>query len=174
MTNKIKYPPECKTEAEKTAFAFGWFKALEAVREQPRSEAALAPAQPDHIEDVLAMVEQADKFCDANCVWSDHHPDCVRAEKPAPAQEPVATDWERIARVQNAKLMAMCNEPGGFEKLREVMDRYERTTPPAPAQPWAGLTDEERHSCTQSPFVADNYRAIETKLKEKNTKGGAA
>lgn len=28
-------PPECQTEAEKTAFAFGWFKALETVREQP-------------------------------------------------------------------------------------------------------------------------------------------
>lgn len=25
-------PPECKTEAEKTAFAFGWFKALEHIR----------------------------------------------------------------------------------------------------------------------------------------------
>jgi hypothetical protein len=28
-------PPECKTEAEKTAFAFGWFKALESARGQP-------------------------------------------------------------------------------------------------------------------------------------------
>ena len=27
-------PPECKTEAEKTAFAFGWWKALETQREQ--------------------------------------------------------------------------------------------------------------------------------------------
>ena len=25
-------PPECSTDAEKTAFAFGWFKALEAQR----------------------------------------------------------------------------------------------------------------------------------------------
>ena len=45
-------------------------------------------------------------------------------------QEPVATDWERIARVQDAKLRAMCNEAGGFEKLCEVMDKYEQTTPP--------------------------------------------
>ena len=28
-------PPECKTEAEKIAYAFGWFKALESVREKP-------------------------------------------------------------------------------------------------------------------------------------------
>lgn len=34
---------------------------------------------------------------------------------------------------------------------------------------WVGLTDEERHACTQSPFTADNYLAIEAKLKEKNT-----
>jgi hypothetical protein len=26
-------PPECKTEAEKTAFAFGWWKAMETKRE---------------------------------------------------------------------------------------------------------------------------------------------
>ena len=75
-----------------------------------------------------------EKFCDSNCVWTDHHPDCKLAE-----QEPVATDWERIARVQDAKLRAMCNEAGGFEKLCEVMDKYERTTPPQ-RKP---LTDEE-------------------------------
>ena len=56
-----------------------------------------------------------------------------------PEQEPVATDWERIARVQNAKLMAMCNEAGGFEKLCEVMDKYEETIPPQ-RKP---LTDEQ-------------------------------
>jgi hypothetical protein len=34
----------------------------------------------------------ADKFCDANCVWTDHHPDCnMAADKlQEPAQEPVA------------------------------------------------------------------------------------
>ena len=53
-------------------------------------------------------------------------------------QEPVATDWERIARVQDAKLRAMCNESGGFEKLCEVMDRYEHTSPqPAQQEPVA-------------------------------------
>jgi hypothetical protein len=32
-------PPECKTEAEQTAYAFGWWKALEYVRtEQPAQE----------------------------------------------------------------------------------------------------------------------------------------
>ena len=58
-----------------------------------------------------------------------------------PEQETVSTDWERIARVQNAKLMAMCNEAGGFEKLCEVMDKYEKTPPPQ--RTWVELTDEQ-------------------------------
>ena len=37
------------------------------------------------------------------------------------------------------------------------------------AKPWVGLTQEERHAYTQSPFTEENYRAIEAKLKEKNT-----
>ena len=41
-------------------------------------------------------------------------------------------------------------------------------TSPQPSKPWVGLTEEERHACTQSPFSADNYRAIEAKLREKN------
>jgi hypothetical protein len=39
---------------------------------------------------------------------------------------------------------------------------------PVAPKPWAGLTDEERNECTQSPFTADQHRAIEAKLKEKN------
>lgn len=31
-------PPECKTDAEKTAFAFGWWKALEENRKQPAQQ----------------------------------------------------------------------------------------------------------------------------------------
>jgi len=35
-------PPECETEGEKRAYAFGWFKALE----QARNEKTAQPAQP--------------------------------------------------------------------------------------------------------------------------------
>ena len=65
--------------------------------------------------------------------------EAVKEALAQPEQEPVATDWERIARVQDAKLRAMCNEAGGFEKLCEVMDKYERTTLPQ-RKP---LTDED-------------------------------
>lgn len=68
-------------------------------------------------------------------------------QQPAQQQEPVATDWERVARVQDAKLRAMCDEPGGFEKLCEVMDRYEHTSPPAQRKP---LTMQERTSIVRA------------------------
>ena len=71
--------------------------------------------------------------------------DALKRENTTPPQqeqEPVATDWERIARVQDAKLRAMCDEAGGFEKLCEVMDKYERTTPPQ-RKP---LSDEEKQA----------------------------
>ena len=86
-----------------------------------------------------------------------------------PEQEPVTTDWERIARVQDAKLRAMCNEAGGFEKLCEVMDKYERTTPPQ--RTWVGLTKEERHeiSMANRPYCADVMAAHEEELKRRNT-----
>lgn len=32
--------------------------------------------------------QPANAFCDSNCVWTDHHPDCVIGKQPA--QEPMA------------------------------------------------------------------------------------
>ena len=40
--------------------------------------------------DLRAALAQPEKFCDANCVWTDHHPDCALAQ---PVQVPVA--WLR-------------------------------------------------------------------------------
>jgi hypothetical protein len=38
-------------------------------------------AKNDDMERVIQLAtEMQDKFCDNNCVWTDHHPDCVRAE----------------------------------------------------------------------------------------------
>jgi hypothetical protein len=115
---------------------------------------------------------------------------CVNhdCDKCKAVQEPVATDWERIAKVQDAKLRAMCNEPGTFEKLCELLDKYEamRPTPPAPQpvpvktyhdgkpwpvqpKPWVGLTDEERRHLRKCNQQHDAFaQAIEAKLKEKN------
>jgi hypothetical protein len=40
-------PPECQTEAEKTAFSFGWWKALESVR-QPAVPDAFGTREGEH------------------------------------------------------------------------------------------------------------------------------
>lgn len=37
-THQPEPPPECQTEAEKIAFAFGWFKAMESQRKPLRDE----------------------------------------------------------------------------------------------------------------------------------------
>lgn len=33
------------------------------------------------IKEVLAQPQPWEKFCDSNCVWTDHHPDCKLAER---------------------------------------------------------------------------------------------
>ena len=39
----------------------------------------------EYVRDVMhGDEEKEDKFCDNNCVWTDHHPDCVRSNKPEP------------------------------------------------------------------------------------------
>jgi len=74
--------------------------------------------------------------------------------------EPVTTDWERIARVQNAKLMAMSDTVGGFEKLREVLDKYEATTP----QPRKPLTDEQIYQIASAVRKADTPESVLIRL----------
>ena len=125
------------------------------------------------MKQALEALEESQTDSDTMEFW-DRKAKAITAIKQAlaaPVQEPVATDWERIARVQNAKLMAVCDEAGGFEKLCEVMDKYEATTPPQ-RKP---LTDEEILELAQdhyNPYQRPEIsfaRAIEAKLKEKNT-----
>jgi hypothetical protein len=73
-------------------------------------------------------------------------PDAAPQAQPASVQEP-ETDWKRIALVQDAKLRAMVGEPGGLDRLRDVMGVY------AAAQPRKAvkLTDDE---------LVDHYCAI--------------
>jgi hypothetical protein len=101
-------------------------------------------------------------------------------EQPA-VQEPVKARHIGWDYLDNGQMVATYAVP---VNARIAPDLY--TTPPAPQpvpvktyhdgkpwpvapKPWVGLTDEERNECTQSPFTADQHRAIEAKLKEKNT-----
>jgi hypothetical protein len=76
----------------------------------------------DAIKEALAQPEPWEKFCDSNCVWTDHYPDCKLAE-----QEPVA--WLKVVETH-----------GGWGKFVEAKpnDKDAKpvyTTPPPVAEP---------------------------------------
>jgi len=56
-------PPECQTEAEKTAFAFGWFKAMEAQRlAQPKQEPVAWERHAKKLTDWLYCMSYNDSY----------------------------------------------------------------------------------------------------------------
>jgi hypothetical protein len=120
LAEKPAPPPECQTEAEKTAFTFGWFKALESVRQQPAQ------------------------------------------------QEPVAwgVDWGKAGDISCVSIIKRLPD-GRIEVVAVEYAPYSYTSPPA-QRTWVGLTDEEIEDCYGGE-VSDFARAIEAKLKEKNT-----
>ena len=89
--------------------------------------------------------QDVDRFCDANCTWSDHHPDCKLAQ-PALVQEPVA--WMDI------------DEKGAISGLRywsEPDNRHEvalYTTPPQ--------RTEERNFCPRCGKRTGDLTSIHT------------
>jgi len=91
--------------------------------------------------------------------------------KPAPVQEPVATLWQHGETGRTRVTM-----PGDITdcdaRWFKAADLY--TTPPAAQRPFVGLTDEELSEVyNQADWDTVNgweyERAIEAKLKEKNT-----
>jgi hypothetical protein len=95
---------------------------------------------------------------------------CPKSAQPA-VQEPVA--WvnhgeNRITRATGWDgYGALYTTPPAPQPVPVKTYHDGKPWPVAP-KPWVGLTDEERNECTQSPFTADQHRAIEAKLKEKN------
>ena len=92
-----------------------------------------------------------------------------------PEQEPVAFPNRRavereIERIQNPKGMHLNDGkervilPGGT--LRYLLALADRAT--SPQRPWVGLTDDEVEDCMEMS-IQKTCRAIEAKLKEKNT-----
>jgi hypothetical protein len=137
-------PPECQTEAEKRAYAFGWWKALEANRAAPVQEPVELtddeiwkfwwnkPEVPEGEDD--SMEAQFVSVCR----------EVIKATaQPAPVQEPVANirTWHKNGE-QHAELW---NWDKGIE----------------------GLPDGEHNLYITPP--AQRLEAAEAKLKEKNT-----
>jgi len=107
-----------------------------------------------------AKDEPWEKFCDSNCVWTDHHPDCKLAK-----DEPVAYINVEQRKLEWAKYMSWRTPT--VVNLPKI-PLY--TTPPQ-RKP---LTDEEIvlivAECAASHQHTDIHfaRAIEAKLRSKN------
>jgi hypothetical protein len=97
------------------------------------------------------------QIIDAYTLASDPGSLRLRGTKSQPQQEPVGTVKELLTSAAWERLDV-------FGSTKVYLG-----TPPAAQRQWIGLTDEERRACAQSPFVWENYLAIEAKLKEKNT-----
>ena len=89
--------------------------------------------------------------------------------QPAPVQEPVAF-FDPVAR--------RLRQNPAFQVGVSVATWHGEvplyTTPPAAQRQWVGMTDEEIRNFINAPWgdgvtVADFIRAIEAKIKEKNT-----
>jgi hypothetical protein len=95
---------------------------------------------------------------------ADNYRKDLAAAQPA-VQEPVA--WARYPRytgsIQKAEIVF--TKPEG----KDWLELY--TTPRAAQRPWVGLTDEEVMQTMSGDWTSQFYfaRAIEAKLKEKNT-----
>jgi hypothetical protein len=94
-------PPECQTEAEKTAFAFGWWKALESVRQQPAQQEPSA----EQLRQIIKGLERchvpgskAEFLRVWICDWTAHK--LGKASPPAPAQP--LTDERRCPACGNS------------------------------------------------------------------------
>ncbi len=95
------------------------------------------------------------------------------AERPA-QQEPMAwvdliKEADEIVRGKVLWKRFIDGTPLANDIACWMVDFAQRYTSPPAQRTWVGLTDEERQSCTQSPFTADNYRAIEAAIRSKNT-----
>ncbi len=119
----------------------------------------------DHILcQAIAEAEKQDKFCDNNCVWTDHHKDCVRA----------SVSWKDMAF---ARLGAVRDKmrPDDVETVQRFLDGDCTHLQPK-REP---LTDEQIDQLVVSELgleadadtMHDFARAIEAAhgIKEKNT-----
>ena len=154
-------------------------------------------AKNDDMNRVIELAEnQQDKFCDNNCVWTDHHPKCVRAEPewyhvidvhgcnrfyhrtedcPYKVKTPLYTtpqpkqeQGEPVAWYIQEKDSATTDGCWAEKNLDICEPLY--TTPPQ--RTWVGLTYEEISKVLYDSGDPDGLpeyaRAIEAKLKEKN------
>ena len=155
--------------------------------------------EPCGTAEAIAVVEKAlaqpEQFCDANCVWTDHHPDCKLAQ---PQQEPVAwmyqeyRDDDQFGWRDEILFTPPPNDPIYFRNItplytqsasdyergfidgmqKQMQSSVDKAVNAMSQRPWVGLTDEEHNAIynqCQGVRVGSAISLTEAKLKEKNT-----
>ena len=172
-------PPECQTHAEKTAFAFGWFKAMEKMPEQPTVDPCKEGTCSccwTHLDEQPAQQETVAKLW----LWRNFvngRPEYWAFDNPYPIN--LDNDDPQTLGSPCGYALLKPSRDGSRgrtedEVLREINGALAREyTHPKAREP---LTDEEakkifeQHNCVISADLAGILcRAIEAALKEKNT-----
>ncbi len=134
----------------------------------------------EHLTNFAKLVAQHErsweKFCDSNCVWTDHHPDCKLAKDEPVAWvglnlDNMAEAFHRVIEEHHSKKNPFHDPVNGdamiaLRELRGLIAYMKRNTTPPQRKP---LTDEEINALDYSGTRIEFVRAIEAKLKEKNT-----
>jgi len=168
-------PPECQTEAEKRAYAFGWWKALEANR--------VAPVQSAERGEPVANIRTWHKNGEQHAeLWNwdkgieglpDGEHNLYTTPPAAPVQEPSREQTRQIVDG-----LQRCHHPDSQHEFLRTWVR-DWTIHKTAQRQWVGLTDEEIDKTEWGPSYENPMtlaeglqlfaRAIEAKLKEKNT-----
>lgn len=161
-------PPECQTEAEKTAYAFGWFKALESVRKRPAEQKPMTTqTEADRLANQLDYHREYDLGVTHTGIDEQAAAELRRQQaeierlNEALAQQPAQQEPPTVA-----ELVCVC----GAEWEWRNRDWELVATPPA-QRTWVGLTDEQWQSIADTLgciITRGQKDAIEAKLREKN------
>ena len=75
---------------------------------------------------VSLMGDEDERFCDGNCVWTDHHPACVLAGKPRVADDAVA-ELVKAAKAVEYWMQMHPNRASTapFQPFRAALARFE-------------------------------------------------
>jgi hypothetical protein len=160
----------CKSVQARLATAWGYVKA------QPEQEPVAWYRDEDGIriyyetkcwDDAIPLYtapQPWEKFCDSNCVWTDHHPDCKLAQPESVA----CVTYKEVADTMNGLW-------GGTLVQRQIAEELENTmlyTTPPQRKPLSDEEIDELRSGYQSGRIGSFVslaRAIEAKLKAKNS-----
>ena len=70
------------------------------------------------VDKAVNRMAQQEQFCDANCVWTDHHPDCKLAQ----TQEPPQRTWVGLASEDRLTAKYMQDAPDGIEAVIDYIE----------------------------------------------------